>query len=485
MKYTLILTLVYFVVSFIGLLHHEIWFDEAQAWLIARDSISLADLFHNLRYEGHPFLWHFLLFGITRFTADPFWMQFLHTLLATTTVFVFLKNAPFNWIFKILFIFGYYMLFEYNAIARSYILGVLLLFLACSLYKQRQQKFLLLALLLALASNVHLFFGVVAACFFLILIYENSFENKLLTTPNYAIGIAVFALGFFALICQVITPDDNSFFASKSQIPLTERIMQSSSFLLKGLVNIIDFRTLHFWNTNLLVNSSKPIVLLISVFLGLLPLLLFYKRRKLLFFVYGSFLGMFLVFFIARVAGARFNGIAFLVVIMALWMGYPNSNRFSKFSTVFVYCILLIHLFSGIYAYTMDFKYPFFSSNPLVNYIKDNHLDKKEIAAISYEGVTLSAMLQRKVFFLSRNQLQSFYSSKYDYKLGQSEKDVIASLRNYSGKHPDFIFVSYLRLNSFRANPPGLKIRYLNSFGNTIFEGEASDVFVYEISANE
>ena len=35
---------------------HEIWFDEMQHWLIAKDSCSLSELFHNLRYDGRPTL---------------------------------------------------------------------------------------------------------------------------------------------------------------------------------------------------------------------------------------------------------------------------------------------------------------------------------------------------------------------------------------------------------------------------------------------
>lgn len=35
-----ILTLVYFVISLIGIQHHELWLDESHHWLLARDSGS-------------------------------------------------------------------------------------------------------------------------------------------------------------------------------------------------------------------------------------------------------------------------------------------------------------------------------------------------------------------------------------------------------------------------------------------------------------
>ena len=50
---------------------HEMWRDELQAWLLARDSISITELFQNLKYEGHPGLWHLLLYPLTRISTIP------------------------------------------------------------------------------------------------------------------------------------------------------------------------------------------------------------------------------------------------------------------------------------------------------------------------------------------------------------------------------------------------------------------------------
>jgi len=48
--------MVYAFLVALGISRHEIWRDEAQAWLIVRDVGSLGELFHVLRYEGHPAL---------------------------------------------------------------------------------------------------------------------------------------------------------------------------------------------------------------------------------------------------------------------------------------------------------------------------------------------------------------------------------------------------------------------------------------------
>ena len=48
------------MISFLLIPYHEIWRDEAQAWLIARDT-PLKDLFSVLKHEGHPAGWFLLL----------------------------------------------------------------------------------------------------------------------------------------------------------------------------------------------------------------------------------------------------------------------------------------------------------------------------------------------------------------------------------------------------------------------------------------
>ena len=48
----------YIAIIAIVMCFHEPWFDEAQSWLIARDS-SLADIISvRTHYEGHPPFWN-------------------------------------------------------------------------------------------------------------------------------------------------------------------------------------------------------------------------------------------------------------------------------------------------------------------------------------------------------------------------------------------------------------------------------------------
>ena len=53
--------LIYIISISVVIVKHEPWADEAQAWLLARDSGLFELLFKRLRYEGHPGLWYLIL----------------------------------------------------------------------------------------------------------------------------------------------------------------------------------------------------------------------------------------------------------------------------------------------------------------------------------------------------------------------------------------------------------------------------------------
>ena len=93
---------------------------------------------------------------------DPFYMQVFHLLVATSFIFIFNRYAPLSNLHKILFSFGYFAIYEYALISRSYGLGILLMFAICALYKNRTTKYMLIGVLLALLSNVTIYAVVIA-----------------------------------------------------------------------------------------------------------------------------------------------------------------------------------------------------------------------------------------------------------------------------------------------------------------------------------
>ncbi len=159
------LLIVYAALVVWGVVHHAMWRDEIQAWLIARDSADLPALLNNLRYEGHPALWYLVIWPLTRLGSDPALMQIPNVAFSIAAVALVLRWAPFNRWELTLFPFGYFVFFDYAVKSRSYALGSLLAMVACTLWPRRYSQPVLLAGVLALLANVHLVFAFLAVAF--------------------------------------------------------------------------------------------------------------------------------------------------------------------------------------------------------------------------------------------------------------------------------------------------------------------------------
>ena len=95
-------------------IYHEPWRDEAQAWLIARD-LDIISLFKQMRYEGTPALWHLILFPFAKLNFPYCTIAIIHLVIAISMVYLFVSYAPFSRITKLLFIFSYYIAYEFLA----------------------------------------------------------------------------------------------------------------------------------------------------------------------------------------------------------------------------------------------------------------------------------------------------------------------------------------------------------------------------------
>jgi len=494
-KYLYFLVSLYFIVSLIGILHHELWLDEAHHWLLARDSHSIADLAQNIRREGHPILWSLMLYGVSCLTSNLVGMQLLHIIVSTATVFVFLKKAPFSWLFKTIFIFGYFMVFEYNLISRNYILGVFFLFLACDAFKEREKKSVRLLFFLAMAANVHLLFGVIAFALFLTVLWERFQDKTLLRNSEYVVGYAIFGCGIGLLAYQILNTDSVWFFDSFNAMPYSERFTKGFISLFKGLVMLPNFTSIHFWNTNLIIDWSKPIGAVLGLLVYALPLLLFFKNRKTLFFVYTALIGTQVFFFVTQRGAARFDGLTYLILISALWIEnyfaadhyklkeILSANLVGLLKKPIVYGILCLHLLSGMVAYVIDWNHPFTNAEKVADYLKARHLDTKALVAVTCDGTIISAYVQKKIWFLCEHSYQSYCHWDFDCARQLTQNGIRELVADYMADHDHAVFVSYYPIV---ANPrpevwqpisATVQIRFLQKFEGAIANKDRYYVF--------
>jgi len=242
---------VYCIISVTGMYHHEVWLDEAHSFLLARDNASLPAMIYACRFEGHPLLWNILLFIVTRFTHNVMGMQLLHVIINCITVY-FLCKSPFSTVEKILIIFSYYCLFEYNIISRNYGISLLFVVLVLYVYSINKRALLTLAVLLFLLANTHLFSLLFSAAFALMYVV---FNRSLLAqiSRRKVMAAACILLAGWLIAAWSIAPAGgytSQFLAHEQSGYLSSvRVLKTVSVCLKGIFYLPDYSNYNFINT--------------------------------------------------------------------------------------------------------------------------------------------------------------------------------------------------------------------------------------------
>lgn len=296
-------------------LHHEPWRDEAQAWLIVRDCPDLGCVERLMGYEGTPMMWHLAVYPLAKLGLPYESMAAAHFIIAVLAVSILVLYSPFNLYEKLLLVLGYFLLFEYTVVARSYILTALFLFLAAAVYRDRFTKPAAYSLTLALLANttVH---GLVAA---VVIAAAYAFESlgRMRNREQWQAGgrkFAVFSaialLGFAASAAQLSPPQDLAPSLAGWYLNPRENILLAAYSLGDAfLPAVIGAASALF---------AVPFVILTAAF--------FYRRR----FTLGVYLAILLAFtaiFAFKHAGmARHHGIIFLSFIFCLWTGQSHAE---------------------------------------------------------------------------------------------------------------------------------------------------------------
>lgn len=337
---------------------HELWRDEWHSWLIARHSGSLADLFANKRYEGHPALWYLLLYGVTRFTANPLAMQALHAAVALGGAWIVLRFAPFSRVERMLLCAGYFLLYEYAVIARNYGVALLLFWAFCA-WVSRRPRGLLPALLLGLAAWAHAFAlmlsGLLAGWWLLR-------RDPARRPEGWRLAAAVLLLlAAFAGAAWNASPPADSGVGRWHAGWEAERLAKVLRALADTLLPLPPLR-LVFWNHHVL----DPLPGLKALAGGLLAALATFacsgRRRTLAF--WAAALAVLTAFWYLRHGGAyRHFGFLFVALVLAAWLerseGEAGLGRWSRARRAAFALLLALQVPGAVVALADDARYPF------------------------------------------------------------------------------------------------------------------------------
>lgn len=142
---------------------HAMWRDELNAWAIALASPTPAALFRNLHYDGHPGLWHLILWVASTVTRNPAALQLVHGAVALALIGFIAWRSPIGPAGTILLLASYFVLFEYTVVSRNYGIAMLIALLYAERRAIRPGGTFGNAALLGLLANTNVFALILSA----------------------------------------------------------------------------------------------------------------------------------------------------------------------------------------------------------------------------------------------------------------------------------------------------------------------------------
>jgi hypothetical protein len=365
-------TLAFALVLGLGLARHEMWRDELQAWTLVRASPSLPALFANLRYEGHPPLWHLLLFPLVHAGLPPAAMQALHGIVATLGVAAFLAWAPLPFALRAAFVASYLPLFEYGVVSRNYALALPLVWGICRLWGGRgtaadaqggARRWVLLGAALALLAQANPYAWLLAAAlagtFLVEGIADRERRGRLARDlPAAGTGAALALVGLGFAVWRMLPPAD-SLYARGVHVWFLPRALRAAGTVAAAYLPLPDPRAGTPWNSAL-VYRVAPLPLAVLALIGLLlAFLLLRTRAARLLFVLGT-VALLGFTYVEYIGFARHHGHHVVLLLACCWLdaaAMPEGPRRARLALVGF--VLAVHLATGAWLYGADLRRPF------------------------------------------------------------------------------------------------------------------------------
>jgi hypothetical protein len=420
-----LLSATFCLVVAVGLWHHEMWRDEWQSWMLARDTASIAAFFGQLRYEGHFPAWYSLLFGLSRVTRDPAAMQLAHLVIATGSIYLLGRFAPLSWTQKVLAAFGYFLVYDYAVIARHYALTVLALFAFCALFPVRRRRPLVFgcALLLLASTSIYGTMLAGAAIGMLLLGAATEHQDDGPLPQRWARAGLIVWFGTVAAgvaLTQVWIPEG---------LPHAAGVAPENPFSLWALAStgaritvsylpIPDLSASSPWSTNALPDHSRlwlSLRLAIAAFIVVAAILVFLRTPLVLVFFLIGTAAVLLFQHLVFTGFLWHHGHLFLVFLASLWLaGHgqrewrppPPLERWAGLNTpwarTFITAILLVQVVGAAILYGYDIRRPFSASAPAAEFIRAEGLEGLPMAGSPAPGASsIAGILDRPIYYTS------------------------------------------------------------------------------------
>ncbi len=375
-RWETVIFILYTIIMFFTVLYHEPWRDEAQAWLIARD-LPFFSIFSQMGYEGTPALWHVILAPFAKLGFPYISINLIHLAIIYFAAALFIYKSPFSIITKVLFIFSYYMSWEYSIIARNYSISILLLFLIATLYGDRFKKPIMYAILLFLLFNTNAHSFLISVALVSVFLFE-SYKNREINA--YFVAIFIMFFGGVLSLFQLLSPLDNINYGLFLKFNLDAPYMAIRHAFFPHMSSVSDISLI----------AGITLLFASSVYL-------FKVSREVLFILFVSYMGLFYIFIFKHPGGYRHHGFILILLLFTLWISHFYNRKlivdikyklipFTK-SVLYSLIILLLNIslaisiIPAVTKHRQEFKLIFSGAKEMATYLKTNNLTDNIIVA--------------------------------------------------------------------------------------------------------
>lgn len=384
--FNIIYVLFFIIIVLIVGNYHEHWSDEAQSWLIARDS-SFLDIIKYIRYEGTPPLWHFILkiFIICGLKYNN--LIYITTLFTVVGVIFLFKNKRIPLIIKILLPYTYFIFFQFTIIARSYCLIFPILMYIAYIYPDKEKKLLKYAISLVLLMSISSHTFLIAGGLWLEYLIDELIKYK--KTKKIDISKIVFFcvifIAFLVIIIMVFPAKDNGYILERKFSfcrTISESMFTSTSNeIICAIGSILFFISLSM-NFNNIKNLIRTIILILP---------------NIIWICFINSAGWYI-------------GILFLLVIFITTIN--NSFKNNKISYYLIIISIVIQIYWNVVCINNDIRNKFAIGEDVKNYLNEIGYQDKKICGIDFWIVQVNPFFEKNIF---SNLNYSYINWKNEY----------------------------------------------------------------------
>lgn len=352
--------------------NHEPWFDEAQAWLVARD-ISLRELFvRQLRYEGSPGLWHLLLMVPAKLGLPYFTIQVIGATFAIMTGALVAFRSPFPWFVRVGVLFSFVVGYQYAIVARSYTMAPLLLFAVALSWPSRWERVGRLALAIAGVASISLHGLLIAGGIAAVHSWETLRAWRRLDTRarrNHLLAGGGLLLLAAVYVAVLYPPDDLGSVVASNLDPVN-----------------------YFRSAPLVFNNSFTGNLVVTAIAMVVSIIWFWRRGVLLLWLVPTLAVVTL--FTVRYFKAWHDGWPFLVWVFAFWVGMAQPRQvergvdwFRAAAVAVLTGTLIVQCVWWFQSARYDYFEPYSGAEALAEYLQQFDHDEIRVYSTSFHSI--------------------------------------------------------------------------------------------------